>query len=244
MKKTSDESHAPAAAFIHRLNAFGITSTWTPAGVEGVVMSLTYAAEQATSPVRKSSTIVIVVLLHAGFFYAFTHGLNVVEIVTPLKDTVAVFIPKESPPPLPLPEPETKPLETPIDNLVPDLPPPIPMDVSPEVSVNVDSGESAITTDVVGTEVAPARSFAIKQRVNPVYPSASRRAGESGTVLLDIVVGPNGAPTEINVERSSGFVALDDAAVAAVRKWRFTVSSDSNYARVRLPVTFKLETVR
>lgn len=207
-------------------------------------MSLTYAAEQSTSPVRKSSTIVIVVLLHAGFFYAFTHGLNVVEIVTPLKDTVAVFIPDETPPPAEPPAPEVKPLETPIDTMMVDVPPPVAVDIPPEVPVTVDTGASAITTDVAGSEVAPARSFSITQRVNPVYPAASRRAGESGTVLLDIVVGPSGAPTEINVERSSGFAALDDAAVAAVRKWRFTVSSDSNYAKVRLPVTFKLETVR
>lgn len=207
-------------------------------------MSLTYAAEQSVNPVRKSGAIVIVVLLHVGFFYAFTNGLNVVNIVTPLKDTVAVFIPEETPPTPEPPAPEIKPLEAPIDTLVPNVTPPVAVEIPPEVPVNVDTGASAITTNTASGEVTPARSFSIKQRVNPVYPAGSQRAGESGTVLLDIIVGPDGVPTQVNVERSSGFPALDDAAVAAVRKWRFTVSSDSNYAQLRLPVTFKLETVR
>ena len=111
--------------------------------------------------------------------------------------------------------------------------------------VTTGEGESAITPDTVdGSEVPPARSFSITHRVDPVYPAAARRAGQSGTVLLNIVVGPNGSATEVNVERSSGFMALDDAAVAAVRKWRFSVSDNSNYSRVRLPVAFKLAAVQ
>lgn len=206
-------------------------------------MSLTYAAQQ-TNQARKSGAIIIVALLHVGFFYAFTHGLNVVEIVTPLKDTVAVFIPEERPPLPEPPKPELKPLDRPvIETMVPDVQTPVEMEIPAEVPVDV-VGESAISTDNAGGDVAiaPARSFSIKHQVNPVYPAASRRAGESGTVLLNIVVGPDGAPTQIDVERSSGFAALDEAAVTAVRKWRFTVNSDSSYSRVRLPVTFKLET--
>ncbi len=207
-------------------------------------MSLTHAAQQSASPIRKSATVVVVVSLHAGFFYAFTQGLNVVEIMTPLKDTVAVFIPEEKPPSSEPPAPQVKPLETPIDTMVSETPAPVPMemDIRSEVPVTVDTGASIFATEIAGNEVAPARFFSITRQVNPVYPAASRRAGEAGTVLLNIVVGPDGAPTDISVERSSGFMGLDDAAVTAVRKWRFAVNSDSSYARVRLPVTFKLET--
>lgn len=204
-------------------------------------MSLTYAAQQSPVSVRKSTTIIAVILLHLGFFYALTHGLNVANI-TKLTETVAVFIPEEIPPEPEPPAPVVKPLETPIDNLVPEVPTPVQLEIPPDIPVTVESS-NAITPNGSGA-VAPARSFSITHRVNPLYPSASRRAGEEGTVLLDIVVGANGVPTEINVERSSGFPALDESAVAAVRKWRFTVNSDSNYARVHLPVTFKLETVR
>ncbi|MGC3981545.1 MAG: energy transducer TonB [Steroidobacteraceae bacterium] len=207
-------------------------------------MSLTYAAQQAPNSARKTGTIAAVVLLHVGLFYGLTHGLKI-DLVEPFKKTVVAFIPVEIPPPPKVPIPTIKPAATPIDKLVTEVPTPIELPIAPEVPTTVASDSSAVSTATEASDsVAPARSFSITQRVNPQYPSASRRAGESGTVLLDIVVGPDGVPTEINVERSSGFQALDQSAVAAVRKWRFTVSSDTNYARVRLPVTFKLETVR
>lgn len=203
-------------------------------------MSLTYAAQQSDGLGRKTGIVIAVLLLQLGFFYAFTQGLNVVKFVAPLKDTLVVFIPEETPPTPP--EPMVKPPEKPIDNLVPEVAVPVETEIPPEVQVDVEPAPSAITV-APSPAVAPAQSFSITHRVNPLYPAASKRAGEAGTVLLDIVVGPNGVATEINIERSSGFAALDEAAVAAVRKWRFTVSSDSDYARVRVPVTFKLEPV-
>jgi protein TonB len=207
-------------------------------------MSLTYAAQTSDTSVRKSGTIIFVVLLHVGFLYAFTHGMNVVNLVTPIKRTVAVFIPEQKPQETP-PQPVIKPLDRTLADLPSDVPAKIDIAVMPDVFVEPTPGPSTITAEVGGApEIAPARSFAITHQVSPQYPAASRRAGESGTVLLDIVIGPNGAPTEINVERSSGYTALDQAAVTAVRLWRFTVSSDASYARVHLPVSFRLEAGR
>jgi protein TonB len=207
-------------------------------------MSLTYAAQQSDASVRKSGTIIFVVLLHVGFLYAFTHGMNLVNLVTPVKRTVAVFIPEEKPQETP-PQPAIKPLETKLANVAPNVPTKVEIAVTPDVVVEQQPGPSILTTEVGGTPaIAPARSFAITHQVSPQYPAASRRAGESGTVLLNIVIGPNGVPTEINVERSSGYAALDQAALAAVRLWRFTVSSDASYARVHLPVSFRLEAGR
>ncbi len=219
-------------------------------------MSLTYAAQQdrttgklAEYSARKSAAIVAVVLLHIGFFYAFTHGLNVVTIIQPFKNPVTVFIPEKIRPEVPPPVPLVKSLDVQVDNFDRRLPAPVITDSPPDVPVITESGHTAITADadsnVSGSPATgPARAFAITQRVNPLYPVASRRAGESGTVVLDIVVGPDGAPSEIKVLNSSGYAALDESAMTAVRKWRFTVSSDTSYARVRLPITFKLETVR
>ncbi len=210
-------------------------------GVEGVFMSLTYAAQQSQNSARKSGAIVAVVLLHLGFLYAFTHGLNVVNIVKPFKDTITVFIPEEKPKQEPRPVP--KKAEIPLDKLVPkeDVEPPPPVVIPAEIPVQVPTGDSTITNGVEPSDAPPARSFAIKHRVDPQYPAASRRAGEAGTVLLTVIIGPNGVPSDVQVERSSGFAALDQAAVDAVRKWRFTVASDSSSSRVQLPITFRLE---
>jgi protein TonB len=228
-----------------KLDAFGIfINLDICTDVRGVFMSLTYAAQRSEGSTHKSVAITAVVLLHLGFLYAFTHGLNVVNMVKPFKDTVAVFIPDEAPPEEPLPVPKLKDLP-PVDNIVPeDVPAPTPLEVPPDIVMSTPAGDAAITTEATSTEVAPARSFSIKRRVDPIYPSASRRAGETGTVLLTVVVGPDGTPTDVEVVRSSGFAGLDQAAIEAVRKWRFTVASDSSYARVQLPVTFRLENSR
>ncbi|MBO9518162.1 MAG: energy transducer TonB [Porphyrobacter sp.] len=56
----------------------------------------------------------------------------------------------------------------------------------------------------------------------PAYPNISRRKKEEGTVVLRLVIAEDGKVADVSVSRSSGFPALDDAAVAAVRKWRWS----------------------
>jgi protein TonB len=57
---------------------------------------------------------------------------------------------------------------------------------------------------------------------SPVFPMSSRRKHESGTVVLRVVVGEDGRVDQISVQRSSGFPALDEAALSAVRRWRWS----------------------
>ncbi len=55
----------------------------------------------------------------------------------------------------------------------------------------------------------------------PRYPIDSRRKREQGTVLLALTLGVDGRVANISVSRSSGFDRLDQAALSAVRKWRW-----------------------
>lgn len=55
----------------------------------------------------------------------------------------------------------------------------------------------------------------------PRYPVQSRRRREQGTVELLLTLGTDGAVETISVSRSSGFARLDDAALSAVRRWRW-----------------------
>jgi len=57
---------------------------------------------------------------------------------------------------------------------------------------------------------------------SPDFPIRSRLKHESGVVILRVVVGEDGRVDEISVQRSSGFPALDEAALTAVRKWRWS----------------------
>ena len=77
----------------------------------------------------------------------------------------------------------------------------------------------------------------------PAYPSMSKRLGEEGQVLLRVLVGQEGGAEQIQVLRSSGFARLDEAAKAAVSRWRFIpakVGNDATTAWVQVPVTFEL----
>jgi protein TonB len=56
----------------------------------------------------------------------------------------------------------------------------------------------------------------------PRYPGDAARVGAEGTVLLKILVGTDGAPLEVVVQKGSGNRSLDRAAREHVlAKWRF-----------------------
>lgn len=202
-------------------------------------MSLTQSVNRSDSPIRKPGLIAAVIALHLGALYVLTHSMNVINLVKPLKDPVAVFIPDEKPPEPPPPVAKPDPVQ--LDTMTPTIPEPVVTEVPVEVAVEPQPSDAIAAAPSTPANAPAARSFSIAKRVDPTYPPASRRAGEAGTVVLDIVVGKDGVPVEVNLITSSGFSALDNAAITAVRKWRFTVNSDSAYSKIRLPVTFKLE---
>jgi protein TonB len=67
----------------------------------------------------------------------------------------------------------------------------------------------------------------VLKRYEPDYPMSARRANQEGVVGLRIEILENGLPGDIRIARSSGYEALDDAAEAAVRNWRFVPARDS-----------------
>lgn len=75
----------------------------------------------------------------------------------------------------------------------------------------------------------------------PVYPSESSRKRERGTVLLRVLVDALGRPAQVELERSSGYSRLDDAARAAVQKALFRpyeVNGIARPAQVLIPIEF------
>jgi protein TonB len=77
----------------------------------------------------------------------------------------------------------------------------------------------------------------------PAYPVAARRAGREGRAVLRVVVSSTGEGREIRIAESSGTPSLDEAALAAVRHWRFTPARRNGEAAedvVLVPVSFTL----
>jgi len=75
----------------------------------------------------------------------------------------------------------------------------------------------------------------------PAYPTESSRRRERGVVMLRVLVDALGRPVQIQVERSSGYTRLDDAARAAVQKALFRpyeVNGVAQPAQVLIPIEF------
>lgn len=56
----------------------------------------------------------------------------------------------------------------------------------------------------------------------PAYPSDAVRAGWEGTVVIRVLVDTGGTAAAVTVRSGSGYASLDEAAVQAVKRWRFT----------------------
>lgn len=56
-------------------------------------------------------------------------------------------------------------------------------------------------------------------RVQPIYPDRARESGVDGTVMIQVLVVEDGTVADARITKS--IPPLDDAAVAAVRQWRF-----------------------
>jgi len=90
------------------------------------------------------------------------------------------------------------------------------------------------------------RMASIAHTVAPVYPRDARRHGVEVLVILDVEVGPDGKPTDIFTQPGRHFdSSLAQAAIVAVRQWRFTPAIDMDHkptdSWVRIPVSFTLQ---
>jgi TonB family protein len=77
------------------------------------------------------------------------------------------------------------------------------------------------------------------------YPKISKRMGESGTVILRVLVTSNGDVGAIEIKVSSGYQRLDESALDAVKKWKFTPAMMNGNAIDEwyvMPYSFKLPT--
>jgi protein TonB len=78
----------------------------------------------------------------------------------------------------------------------------------------------------------------------PDYPPAALRRRLQGTVVLRVDVTADGAPQTLAVRTSSGHAVLDEAALAAVRLWRFHPATRGGVpiaAPAEVPIRFSLQ---
>ena len=77
----------------------------------------------------------------------------------------------------------------------------------------------------------------------PAYPDVARRLRQEGTVQLRVLVSPSGSASAVSIASSSGVASLDQAALRAVRRWRFKPAQRDGLAvaaTVQVPIRFEL----
>jgi periplasmic protein TonB len=189
------------------------------------------------------------------------HGLAALAMLAPpafvavqmVKDApvMPITLKREEPPPPPPPpvlkvEP-FKPKVTPVRTVVPPKPEPVRAD--PVVTETVTPQSYPAVTDpgpvappAGPTETAPS-ALGYKSVRNVPYPRIAAQQRLEGTVMLRVLVGPDGVPQSIDIEKSSGHVVLDRAARDAVMKWRFepgTRNGQPFAAYGLVPIAFRL----
>jgi periplasmic protein TonB len=237
-----------------------------------VVAEVNYAfAPQSYRPFineKKSSGILLfVMILHIVAIYYLAQKQIVTQAkMAPAKPILVSLIAPPAPepvlvpviePPKPVIQPkpklkkivnEIKPIEMPAERLVEatteevkDLAPPAPVQVSQEA---VETKTPPKADPALEEKIEPPKfGVAYLNNPAPTYPSLSRRKGEEGRALLRVLVSETGEATEVQLEKSSGSERLDQAAVDAVKNWRFIPArkgSQALSAYVLVPIKFSL----
>lgn len=188
---------------------------------------------------RKSSltSLALVVSVHVGVLAAVVMARSEpkpLEVVVPtIQGAIVMAAPEEPPPPppeppppepKPVPKPKPLPKAPPSERAVkaPEPPPPPPVEVPAEPQKPAEPQPAPV--------VPPNADASELNNPAPAYPSLSKRLGEKGTVLLEILVKADGTVGEVRIKESSGFKRLDDAAIKAIKRWRFVPASRAGIA--------------
>jgi protein TonB len=213
-------------------------------------MSVRMMSSELDSPKER-----LMLLLCVLFGHALLLGLLVVQRANtapkPLEIELAL---SASEPAQTLPPLAAKPTLSPIPVLTPKATPAAtsPPAPSPPAAVPTQShtelAASTVPQNVVvsqtTTTVLPNADAAYLTNPKPSYPPLSRRLGEQGIVMLNVLVGEDGNVQKLEVAKSSGSTRLDEAASRAVQSWRFAPGKRAGIAQtmwVKVPISFILE---
>lgn len=190
-----------------------------------------------------------VLLFHALAIWALQTGLlmRAVEIIVPVEVLAQIIdlpTPKIAPPvatpapPVPVKQAVIKP--TPVTQSAPPIltviePAPAaaafvaPMPEPPARIFSPVAAPSVPVAAVASTPAAPAPAKVVLpssdaeylNNPKPPYPPMSKRLNEQGNVMVRIYIDSEGSPQKAELQRTSGFERLDQAALAVVMKWRY-----------------------
>jgi len=193
--------------------------------------------------------VALVVAAHVGVAWYLIHH-RVPQAVQPEKHEVDLALERPPPPKIEPPKPPPPPPRVQrVAKIVPQIEeaPPVP-----SAAPRVEAPEPPVAVAPVAV-AAPPSSLPVTPPIGragylnnpaPPYPPVAARLGLEGTVLLRVRVLSSGRVDSVQVQKSSGSQALDDAAVLTVKKWLFTPSKRGDTpidGWATVPIEFKLD---
>lgn len=200
----------------------------------------------------------VVIALHFAAWWGFTHFKAELPRPNTLPTVQVTLLPPapaepRADPPLPeppKPKPEQPPKPLPVTATASVAPaqqtPAVQPEAAPSDTAVAPAAPAPSPAPQAATEPAiepPRYNAAYLSNPKPAYPLAARRRGIEGKVLLRVEVSASGEAMQVQLKKSSGHDMLDQAALEAVRGWRFVPAKRGNtavVAWVEVPLVFKL----
>jgi protein TonB len=208
--------------------------------------------------VKRIGPLGLIIVLHIGFFYALQSGLLQQATQAMPKEIIAFIVPQPAPE---IPKAQPAPPKTvPVvkKTVAPPRPPVVNQTPSPQAITPPPAIEQPIqppVAAVIAPPAPPAPPAPVQPRTissgveyvqapQPDYPLISKRMNEEGKVMLRVLVNEKGRPERVDVQKSSGYARLDEAARQAVLRALFKPHVEDGkpvavYAIV--PIKFQLD---
>jgi periplasmic protein TonB len=190
-------------------------------------------SQQERNSGRKFGGIVFVVVLHIVIIYALVTGLatKAIEVIKgPIETKVIEEI--KPPPPDNLPPPPPPKMVAPPP---PFIPPPEVVVATPQA--NPIANMTAVRPDtpfqppVRRTEGPKTAAVVNANACAPEYPASAERDELEGTSLVAFLIGVDGRVKQSKVEKSSGYKVLDNAAISAFSRCKYTPATADGVAQ-------------
>jgi protein TonB len=193
---------------------------------------------------RKSFVMAVIVLLHGaaviGLMHikrsvpdAAVHDVLIARLISTQQETATpAFVPVKTV----VPTPTIEPPQLPIIDTVPTEPASRAINVPPPSAPIVGAPSDPGVPKVIST-------VEYVREPKPRYPQMSRKLREQGLVMLRVLIDEQGNACSIEIETSSGYARLDDAAREAVSRALFRPYVEDGRPRravVLIPIEFYL----
>ena len=208
--------------------------------------------DQSDLPLRDRSLVVaLVVLAHVSLLWTYT-SLSSETRSVPREMSISMALPRPPQPEVVQPKPVVKPVVKPEVKPKPVQPQPVPdvaaLDVPEETPTPSPPEESAPEQPENAPPGLPDREpdYQADYLKHPLtlYPMVARRMGWAGRGGLNVEVLESGLPGQIKLYQSSGRDVLDNAAMQAVRGWKFVAARQNGLTVAKwflVPIPFILK---